>query len=513
VRSGGAHRIPWFAAVGIGLGMLSALSVGLSFSEGAAYPECSARRALPFETEAHYCLHSIRANQESHVPGQQHDTNIDAIWPGALLRFPPQSFAIGAPLPEVTSIPPLTLLPDAPAPHATAETLLPLLAELQAGHKALQTALEQQGTHIDGLLESQQQQGSRLEQQGKAIAALTSGQEQLTTELAALRTGSAERPSNPSFEKRVALTWAGAVTLGILGVFLFRVCVSRPLHPVPAPAYPGPAMPPGAPPQAARTDGFVPDVKIATRYLSTPKREDVILTASTSQLSALVLADGASSYRVSGGEISGGGRHAAEIAAHTAITYLTSQSLPARGMHDLLAHLHACFSAANTALETHNASTRTPGGTTLLVALLCQDAHGQWYWCYGNLGNGVLELLHSQFLLAGWPIHTPLLSNQSNGVTTLTMPGYAAQGYQPAVACKPHVPGDLLLIGSDGLDHLDTVTKKCNRVYFSNFLWKQIHTERSCLEQVLQRLHNGQAEAQWRTALELDDTTIGILWA
>lgn len=328
-----------------------------------------------------------------------------------------------------------------------------------------------------------------------------------------MKLSAVKRPSHTSFDKRVALAWGGAVALALLGVALVRAGSSRPPRPVPPVEPGGSLLPPVASPDASRGACARTDVHLATHYLSTPKHEDVILTVETARLYALVLADGATSYRYNGGEYSGGGRHAAEIAAHTARTYLTRQLLPCLSMQDMLAHVQACFSAANTALEKHNASTPTPGATTLMIALLWHGGKGRWYWVYGTLGNGLLELLHAPPLLAGWPIHTPLMAKQTNGVTTITMPGYAIQGYRPAVACTPHTPGDLLVMGSDGLEHLETVTKTYDKLYFSNYLWKQFRHDRARVERALHGLHHERADTHWRNALELDDTTIGILWA
>jgi len=183
------------------------------------------------------------------------------------------------------------------------------------------------------------------------------------------------------------------------------------------------------------------------------------------------------------------------------------------GLDRMLTALQDCFAAVNVTLERHNTSDTTPGGTTLLIALLCLGGHGRWYWLYGNVGNGVLTLLHAAPLLAGWPIHTPLLSKQANGVTTITLPGDATRGFRPALGVRPHSPGDMLVLGSDGLDHLDTLTKKGDRLSFLNFLWKQIHDERASLDRRLHEMHQGRTDAHWRNALALDDTTIGILWA
>jgi hypothetical protein len=108
------------------------------------------------------------------------------------------------------------------------------------------------------------------------------------------------------------------------------------------------------------------DIKIATQCLSAPKHEDVILTAFTAGLYAIVLADGASSYRWSGGETSGGGGEAAQIAAHTALTHLIGPQRPSLGIDEMMAHLQGCFAGAQTALEQHNAATRQTGPTDCL---------------------------------------------------------------------------------------------------------------------------------------------------
>jgi hypothetical protein len=181
---------------------------------------------------------------------------------------------------------------------------------------------------------------------------------------------------------------------------------------------------------------------IATSYVSAPKGEDVILSASHPHLSVLVLADGASTLGLSGGQITGGGREAAMIAAHTAITSLTSTLSIPRGLEGMLSALACTFCEARSALERHNATARTPGATTLLTAILCQaEKDGRWFWLHGSLGNGVLSLLQTNPLLSGWPVHTPLLSQQSSGITTITLPGDRAQGYQPSLGVRPHTPG------------------------------------------------------------------------
>ena len=513
MKSLSAQRVNCFAGCGIGFCTLSCFQGDFSLRDVAvaantrapsfqgaafvpAYPDCPARRAiltaLPLASDVPYCIYRIvagdtlssiarkyrttpdaimRANQETHVPGQKKVTDSNFIRAGAVLLIPNPSFSQSSLAPEGTSFPHLTITPEAIVPSPVSEE-----PAGSSNAQALPFSTDEEIVHM--------------------IEALQDDQKALQTD-----------------PQKVDLACVSTFTLAIVGVVLFRVWISRSPKPVPPWALNGHAIPPVAPPDEPVGNSALTDVQIATHYLSTPKHEDVIVSASTPSLYALVLADGASSYRVSGGEISGGGRQAAEIAAHTALTYLLSHILPSLGMQEIMVHLHECFSAANTTLEEHNASTCIPGGTTLIIALLCQGEDGIWYWVYGNLGNGVLALLHSQPLLDGWPIHTPLLTKQSNGGTTLALPGYATQGYRHSIGCKPHVPGDILVMGSDGLEHLDTVTKNCDRLYFTNYLWKQMHNKRSRLDMVLHSLQNGRAEPQWSNALTLDDTTIGILWA
>jgi hypothetical protein len=84
------------------------------------------------------------------------------------------------------------------------------------------------------------------------------------------------------------------------------------------------------------------------------------------------------------------------------------------------------------------------------------------------VGNGVLALLHTKELLSSWPIATGLLSKHTNGVITVTLPGDEEQGFLPSVGARPHRMGDLLVIGSDGIHHLDTFTKHADRLTFSS---------------------------------------------
>jgi hypothetical protein len=183
------------------------------------------------------------------------------------------------------------------------------------------------------------------------------------------------------------------------------------------------------------------------------------------------------------------------------------------GIGQMLTLLEDCFRAVRTALEEYNAKAPTPGATTLLIALLCQAGDGRWYWLSGHVGNGVLALLHTRELLSSWPVTTGLLSKHTNGLITVTLPGDGTQGFFPSVGVRPFRPGDLLVIGSDGLDHLDTLTKQRDRLTFLNYLWKTVQDERSGLERALAGLGNGRQEGQWQKALALDDTTIGMLWA
>lgn len=183
------------------------------------------------------------------------------------------------------------------------------------------------------------------------------------------------------------------------------------------------------------------------------------------------------------------------------------------GINELLCCLEDCFSNARTALEHSNASAPTPGATTLLIALLCQAGDDRWYWLSGHVGNGVLALLHTKQRLSSWPIATDLLSKHANGRMTITLPGYVTQGFRPSVGIRPHRPGDMLVIASDGIHHLDTVTKHTLHLTFLNCLWKLVQDERCGLERALKSLETGRDDKEWRNALLLDDTTIGIFLA
>jgi hypothetical protein len=368
------------------------------------------------------------------------------------------------------------------------ETSVQALADLKDSLTALKAAVQEQGRHIKELIE-------RQEQQAHALATLRNDVEKFL-----------------SLAMTVALAVALIISLTIIGVLLLQLSHTHPSPSVPSVEQAVEDIVPVALPKASPQECPHVERHIATRYLSTPKEEDVIVTDVAPHRSVIVLADGATSIRCKGGELSGGGRQAAQIAARAALTYLTDHLRPCLALHELLATLHACFSEAQSALEQHNTTATTPGGTTLLIALLCPAGDGRWYWLYGNLGNGVLLLLHSTQLLAGLPIHTPLLTKQSNGGTTITLPAHASTGYLPSIGVRPHRPGDLLLIGSDGLDNLNKVTKK-DSYDFHNYLWTQIHDGRSHLDDCLQSLQTGRQDTQWQNALAQDDTTIGILWA
>jgi LysM repeat protein len=494
-----------------------------------SYPACPA--GAPLTSNAAYCLHTVlpgqtlgalarryattpeaimQANQEASVPGQKRKITQRALRAGDRIRIPVPSVAPSSPSPENTPVPaplppeepPLSppvsagpaAPPPAPAPPVSVdEGIIPALAAVQEGQQALAAAVRQQGTRLEELIEREQRQRKQREGQGEALTTLT--------------------------RWIIALSCVSLVTLIVLGAFLCRGVSARP----PAPLPPAQTASP-QPQQLASAATISPAVKrreasaladghVAIQYLSTPKGEDSLLSVSTAGLSALAVADGASCCRVGGKERSGGGGAAARIAAREALAHLTGQARPALSLAEMLSLLTACFAVANSALEAHNGEAAIPGATTLMLAALWQAGEGRWYWLYGNVGNGVLSLLHTRERLAGWPVETPLLSKQANGLLTITLPGFASHGFEPAVGLRPHRAGDILLVGSDGLDHLDAVTKKGDRLTLANYLWQHIAQDPSQIATALPRLAEGREDPQWQNALALDDTTIGLMWA
>jgi len=394
----------------------------------------------------------------------------------------------------------------------TDENSVPTPAAINVDQKALQAAVWEQGTQIEELLTRALQQGQQLEELGRDVATLTGHQLHLTNTIAAIRNNAEQKPPSSSLAKHVALASGVVLALSLLGIVIVRVAGSRPPKPLLLVKTTCHGTKPVAPVPAGEVCAL-PDIHMALHYLSTPKHEDRIASASCPGLHVLVVADGASSYRGEGTELSGGGAEAAALAVKVAITYLTDHLHPALGITELLATLTGCFATATIALEKHNGAASIPGATTLLIAALWQAGTGMWYWLSGNIGDGVLILLHTGQLLSGWPLSTPLLSKQSNGTTTITLPGYAAAGIMPSLSVRPWVPGDMLLIGSDGLLHLDTVTKHTDRLSFQNYLWTRIRSDRPHLSTNVQALPEGRTDAPWQNALTLDDTTIGILWS
>jgi hypothetical protein len=393
------------------------------------------------------------------------------------------------------------------------ETIIPTLADIKDGQTSLKAALGEQATRLTELTGLVQQYDRQFMQFGDDLAVLKRGMEQQRIAINALQNEVEKTPTLWAPVNTILLTVVGVFTLATIGAFLFFVSPGRPSPPAPTVQTAAHAIPPVPNLTKSRKERATMDIQTATCSLSSPKGEDVIRSAGGPHYSALVAADGATTLRFGGEEKSGGGAQAAEIAVQTAITSLTSDLLPAMRVEELLSLLEECFRDARTALKHSNALARTPGATTLLIVLLCQAADGRWYWLSGHVGNGVLALLHTEQLLSSWPIHTPLLSKHTNGVTTITLPGYEEQGYRPSVSVRPHRPGDLLVIGSDGIDHLDAVTKHGDQLTFLNYLFKHIRDERAGLERALKTLATGRQDAQWRNALSLDDTTIGILWA
>jgi hypothetical protein len=110
-------------------------------------------------------------------------------------------------------------------------------------------------------------------------------------------------------------------------------------------------------------------------------------------------------------------------------------------------------------------------------------------------------------------VETPLLTKQANGLRTITLPGCDTRGFKPAIGLRPHLPGDILILGSDGLTHLDAVTKQCDRLTFPNYLLREIGGDPASLTTTLAGLREHRQDAPWRNALAFDDTTIGLIWA
>jgi hypothetical protein len=318
--------------------------------------------------------------------------------------LPPFESPLSPPVPEEE----LSSSPVQVPPLSTDENRDHAHAAFQDGQKALEMTVWQQGTSIEQLLTSKLQHGWQLEQLEREVAKLKSDQLHLRDTIAAIYNDAEKRQAYSSFVKNVALASGVVFTLTLLGIVIYRMVGSRPPEPLPSPQTPCYGTKPRAPVPACQEGNPLPDIHMALHYLSTPKHEDRIVSASCPGLHVLVCADGASSYRGEGTERSGGGGEAAAIAAKVAITHLTDHLHPALGITELLAHLHDCFAKAHTALVHHNGAASIPGATTLLFAALWQAESGVWYWLYGNIGDGVLTLLHTTQLLSGWPLSTPL---------------------------------------------------------------------------------------------------------
>jgi len=317
----------------------------------------------------------------------------------------------------------------------------------------------------------------------------------------------------------LALASGGVVTLALIGFIVVRAGIPpslRALVPVatgkPERGETLPALQPPSPSAGPAVHIKKRDV-IAIQYLSTPKGEDCLLTDVTPGLYALALADGATNYRHEGKEFSGGGGQAARTAAREALTFLVSETHPELSLSHMLDRLAMCFTVAAKALQRHNDTASIPGATTLILAALWQAGDDRWYWLFGNVGDGFLSVLHSKERLAGWPVETRLLTKQANGMTTITLPDFPSHGFSPSVGVRPHRPGDILLLGSDGLEHLETVTKKCDRLTLPNYLYQHIQDDPGLISMALRHLEEGRLDAPWLSALALDDTTIGLIWA
>ena len=553
MQSRSPRMMPWFAPCGIVVLALGALAGVISFrnvafaaqtpapsSLGAAVsasPVCPFSGPLPFPLsprEARLrCVYRIaagdtlstiarhfattpetlsRLNRKRLVSGQKPITNRNALTAGALLLIPPPlaSPAPAPATPHASSQP--TEAHESPVPTPVEEKIVKTREALQEAQTSLTAALGEQTTRLVELIELARQYGQQLVHIGDNLAELTHMLEQQRIALAALQNDVEKTQSRWAPGNAVLLVVGGLYTLVTIVALLGAAALSHSPH-APSVETTASSLAPVAAPTMSPRNPFPMDIRIAACSLSSPKGEDVVLSAEEAHFSAIVVADGASSALCGGAELSGGGAQAAQIAAKTAITYLKNNLLPAMGIKEMLSLLEDCFSTARTALEHTNASAPTPGATTLLIGMLCQTPDGRWYWLFGHVGNGVLALLHTEQRLSSWPVATPLLSKHANGRTTITLPGYETQGVLPSVGVRLHRPGDLFVIASDGLDHLDTVTKHADRLTFLNYLWKIVQDERSGLERGLKALVTGRDDKEWQNALALDDTTIGILWA
>ncbi len=473
----------WWIVAGLLLFALGVLP-GVCAAAPAAYPKCPG--SGPLAVNAPYCLHQVvprqtlgslavrygttpeaimQANQEPRVSGHKRLTDANLLRAGERILIPTPSLAPHSPEPKETR---------AAAPSSPIEQPIPPpVSDVPA---ALPPAPP--------------------------------------------RTPDPQPPPPPSMVRMLALASGSAVAVLLIGfVFIRAGLSSAPRHHLPPPAVEHktpqllivPERVPAATSQAGNT---LMAVHTAIQYVSTPKHEDCILAASEEgRLYALAVADGASICRGPGGEISGGGGEAARIAAQAALTYFMDQSQPSLTPEEMLARLESCFSGVNTALAEHNSQAPIPGATTLILAALWQAGDGRWYWLYGNVGNGALSIIHTTQLLSGWPVETPLLTKQANGRTTITLPGYESHGFHPAVGLRPYRPGDILLVGSDGLTNLDAVTKHSDRLTLPNYLCRETGNDPSRLSTTLAGLREHRQDAPWQNALRLDDTAIGLIWA
>jgi len=543
-------RMPqWFAVslVGLALGTWAGVLFFREAAFAAQTPGCLLTIALPKGRSPHdvmpWCVYRIapgdtqdtiarrfgisaqelrRANRKRRIPGQQPVTNSHRLTAGALLLIPPpvpSSKPADAPGPSGPPPSPEDQEPPSGVTPGTQENI----GQVQASELLGQGQDGEQAAQVDdglaGIKRSLGRQQIALDTLGRSVEKTRSCQSINTVLLAVFG----------------VLTLAALGTLFASGVLSYPGFLPGPpggqaAQPPPSftttlspfresshPALPGSSavgtgLPLGVeqfPPPVQSRRGR-PDIQSACCFLSSPKGEDMIRSAGDTFFAAIALADGASAYRGGGGEISGGGGQAAGIAAETAITCLTNNLHPAMGIEDMLGLLEGTFRGAREALGRSNASAQTPGATTLLIALLAQAGDGGWYWLTGHVGNGVLALIHTGQLLSSWPVTTNLLSKHSNGVNTITLPGEGGKCIRPAVSVRLHQTGDMLVIGSDGLEHLDAITRHDDKMTFLNYLWKHVE-DRSCLERCLRDLENG--DGRFTKALSLDDTTIGILWA